>query len=45
MYEFADTKRLEIYNKQVVFTSDVSGYGNVYLVDVPEFGTLPVIDE
>lgn len=25
----------------VVFTSDRSGYGNVYLVEVPEFGSLP----
>lgn len=27
--------------KQVLFTSDVSGYGNLYLVKVPEFGSLP----
>jgi oligogalacturonide lyase len=27
--------------KQVLFTSDRNGYGNVYLVDVPEFETLP----
>jgi oligogalacturonide lyase len=26
---------------QVLFTSDRNGYGNVYLVDVPEFETLP----
>lgn len=31
--------------KQVVFTTDVSGYGNVYLVDVPEFGYLPNVEE
>ena len=28
----------------VIFTSDVSGYGNVYKVDVPGFEALPVID-
>jgi oligogalacturonide lyase len=28
---------------QVVFTSDVSGYGNVYLVDVPDFDSLPLL--
>jgi oligogalacturonide lyase len=28
---------------QVVFTSDVSGYGNVYLVDVPPFESLPLL--
>ncbi|MDQ1912732.1 oligogalacturonate lyase family protein [Paenibacillus sp. GD4] len=27
--------------KQLLFTSDMSGYGNLYLVDVPEFETLP----
>ncbi|HAA73693.1 TPA: oligogalacturonide lyase [Candidatus Latescibacteria bacterium] len=37
--------RFSTDNSQVVFTTDVSGYGNVYLVDVPEFTTLPVIDE
>lgn len=26
---------------QVLFTSDLNGYGNLYLVDVPEFETLP----
>ncbi|MEM7134617.1 MAG: oligogalacturonate lyase family protein [Chloroflexota bacterium] len=29
----------------VVFTSDVSGYGNVYRVGVPEFESLPLIEE
>ncbi len=29
---------------QVVYTSDMSGYGNVYLVDVPDFQTLPTLD-
>jgi oligogalacturonide lyase len=28
---------------QVVFTSDLSGYGNVYLVDVPRFESLPLL--
>jgi oligogalacturonide lyase len=32
-------------NSQVVFTSDVSGYGNVYLVDVPEFESLPILQD
>ncbi|MBM4047283.1 MAG: oligogalacturonide lyase, partial [Planctomycetes bacterium] len=27
--------------KQVLFTSNVSGYGNVYLADVPVFESLP----
>ena len=30
---------------QVVFTSDVTGYGNVYLAEVPEFANLPAIEE
>ncbi|MDB5084257.1 MAG: Oligogalacturonide lyase [Bacilli bacterium] len=28
-------------NKKILFTSDMSGYGNLYLVDVPEFDSLP----
>ncbi|MBV7336640.1 oligogalacturonate lyase family protein [Chloroflexi bacterium TSY] len=28
----------------VIFTSDVSGYGNVYKVDVPEFESLPLLE-
>jgi oligogalacturonide lyase len=31
--------------KQILFTSDMWGYGNVYLVDVPEFESLPEIEE
>lgn len=30
---------------QVLFTSDVSGYGNLYLVDIPDFETLPLLSE
>lgn len=30
---------------QVVFTSDVSGYGHVYLVDVPDFDSLPLLTD
>lgn len=30
---------------QVLFTSDVSGYGNLYLVDIPTFDTLPLLDD
>jgi hypothetical protein len=29
----------------VVFTSDVSGYGNVYRVAVPDFQTLPDVED
>ncbi|MEZ4584315.1 MAG: hypothetical protein R3A10_22240 [Caldilineaceae bacterium] len=29
----------------VVFTSDVSGYGNVYMVDLPDFATLPDLED
>ena len=35
--------RFNADGSQVVFTSDVSGYGNVYLCDVPAFETLPLI--
>lgn len=28
----------------VIFTSDVSGYGKVYKVDVPEFDSLPILE-
>lgn len=37
--------RFSADGSQVVFTSDVSGYGNVYLADVPNFESLPVIKE
>ncbi|WP_088105212.1 oligogalacturonate lyase family protein [Halalkalibacter urbisdiaboli] len=30
---------------KVLFTSDMSGYANVYLVDVPAFDTLPKLEE
>lgn len=30
---------------QVLFTSDVSGYGNLYLVDIPEFESLPLLTD
>jgi oligogalacturonide lyase len=33
--------RLSPDGKQVLFTSDMSGYGNLYMVDVPEFESLP----
>lgn len=33
--------RLSPDGKQVLFTSDMSGYGNLYLVDVPDFESLP----
>jgi len=31
--------------RRVLYTSDCSGYGNVYLVDVPDFESLPEIEE
>ncbi|MFA9557663.1 oligogalacturonate lyase family protein [Evansella sp. AB-rgal1] len=31
--------------KKVLFTSDMDGYANVYLVDVPSFEKLPMMDE
>ncbi|MEI7027729.1 oligogalacturonate lyase family protein [Paenibacillus sp. y28] len=34
--------RLSPDGQQVLFTSDMSGYGNLYMVDVPDFETLPV---
>jgi oligogalacturonide lyase len=30
--------------KKVLYTTNVSGYCNVYLVDVPEFESLPAIN-
>lgn len=30
---------------QVLYTSDRSGYGNLYLADVPEFGSLSTLEE
>ncbi len=32
-------------NKQVVFTSDMNGYGNVYVADVPDFDSLPRLED
>ena len=31
--------------RQVVYTTDVSGYGNVYLAEVPPFESLTPIEE
>ena len=31
--------------RHVLFTSDVSGYGNVYLAEVPEFASLPEVED
>lgn len=36
--------RFNAAGTQVLFTSDRSGYGNVHLVDVPDFATLPPLD-
>ncbi|MCK4965885.1 oligogalacturonide lyase, partial [bacterium] len=30
---------------QVVFTSDITGYCNVYLVEIPEFYSLPLVED
>ncbi|MBP3953358.1 oligogalacturonate lyase family protein [Bacillus suaedae] len=35
--------RLNADATKVILTSDQSGYGNIYLVDVPEFETLPLL--
>lgn len=35
--------RFNAAGTQVVFTSDVSGYGNVYLCDLPDFDSLPLV--
>lgn len=37
--------RFSAKGDQVVFTTDVSGYGNVYLVDIPDFDQLPAVKE
>ena len=37
--------RFSADGRQVVFTSDVSGYGNVYLADVGDVAELPVIED
>ncbi|MEQ7125466.1 hypothetical protein ABN034_13210 [Actinopolymorpha sp. B11F2] len=34
--------RLRPDNRQVLFTTDSSGYGNVHLVDVPDLDSLPL---
>ncbi|MEZ4556358.1 MAG: hypothetical protein R2854_07910 [Caldilineaceae bacterium] len=36
---------LQPRRRTVVFTSDVSGYGNVYMVDLPDFATLPDLED
>ncbi len=37
--------RFNAAGNQVLYTSDITGYCNVYLVDVPEFESLPYADE
>lgn len=37
--------RFNAEGTQILYTTDVSGYCNVYLVGVPEFETLPLINE
>jgi oligogalacturonide lyase len=42
-----DTQRLHVHpcfsadGRQIVYTADPQGYGQVFIVDVPEFGSLP----
>ena len=31
--------------KQILFVSDMSGYGNLYLIDTPNFDALPGLGE
>jgi oligogalacturonide lyase len=33
-------QRLDRNGKQILFVSDMSGYGNLYLVDTPDFDRL-----
>lgn len=37
--------RFNASGSKVLFTSDMSGYGNLYLADVPDFESLPKTDE
>lgn len=37
--------RFTTNGSQVLFTSDMSGYGNMYLAEVPEFGSLPEVKD
>ena len=32
-------------SKHILFTSDMSGYGNVYLIDTPDFDSLPELQD
>ncbi|MBN60249.1 oligogalacturonate lyase family protein [bacterium] len=37
--------RFDATGRYVIFTSDVSGYGDVYQVEVPSFESLPAVDD
>jgi oligogalacturonide lyase len=37
--------RLSPDGRQILFSSDASGYGNLHLIDVPDFAALPTISE
>lgn len=37
--------RISPDGRQVLFTSDMDGYGNVYLVDMPPFSDLPSVED
>jgi oligogalacturonide lyase len=36
--------RFSPHGKQILFTRDGGGYGNVYLLDVPQYGELPPLE-
>ena len=37
--------RFDATERYVIFTSDVSGYGDVYQVEVPSFESLPTVED
>jgi len=37
--------RFDATGRYVIFTSDVSGYGDIYQVEVPSFESLPAVDD
>ncbi len=37
--------RFNAEGNKVIYTSDISGYCNIYLVDIPDFESLPYVDE
>ena len=37
--------RFDVTGRYVIFTSDISGYGDVYQVEVPSFESLPTVED